>query len=143
MFDINDQPQIWIAKDAVLPDVCVGCGMYTDRRIVKKFVEKVETPVIAESAPDATGLGCLLMLLGPVGMLISLFLNMRNNSSKGESKTKFKTITLKAKVKIPVCPLCDSEDKAKPVDANFAQQALAFTSNNNFIRQYDELNDPI
>lgn len=143
MFDINDQPLIWVSKEGVLPDVCIGCGMYTDRRILKKFTEKVETSVTVESDSSASGLGCLLMLLGPLGMLISLVMNMRNSSSKGKSKTKLKTITLKAKAKVPVCPLCESEDKARPLDADFANQTLAFVSNNNFIRQYNDLNGTI
>ena len=134
----NSQPEIWVAKNATLPDVCIGCGMYTDRRLTRKFTTKVDTTVDADSGTASAGLGCFLILLGPLGMLISLLMNMQKKNADG--RTKIRTVTLKAKIKIPVCPMCESENKGMPIDADTGSQEFAFESNSNFIRQYEQLN---
>lgn len=134
----NSQPEFWVSKDATLPDVCIGCGMYTDRRVTRRFSTKVETTVDANSADQSTGLGCLLMMMGPLGMLISLLMNMRSNS--GKAGVKVKTINLKAKIKVPICPVCESENVGIPLDVDFHSQEFAFATNTDFIRQYERLN---
>ncbi len=136
MSDDRSQVDYWVSTDAVLPNACLVCGMYTDQRVTTKFAATTQTQVAVESAPGGAGWGCFLMLLGPLGLLISLLSSLQ----KKQTVMKTKNVTVTTKLKIPLCPFCKSERSVGPHDADIPSGLLAFEAHEDFIRQYEQLN---
>ena len=133
----SSQEVLWIDQNAKLPESCIQCGMFTDKRVKTTYVEtRLET---VESDDEGNPwLGCLLFLLGPVGFVIGLLLAATNAARKGGTKTK--NVSVKANLKVPQCLLCKSERKVEPVDGDLSRNHIAFQAHPRFIRAYQSLN---
>lgn len=124
----------WISTQAKLPDTCVVCGMFTDHRVNVTCVSK-ETEAY-ESEDSVSGLGCLLTLLGPIGMFVNLILLL---SSVGQDGSSMKTRTVKTKdrLSMPQCLLCTASGKVEPIDHDTAMGRVAFLVHPKFAEVMD------
>lgn len=139
MSDGNGQT-IPIAKDDELPTTCLSCGMYTDSFVTVKGAQTQRTYVEDKNKDSSPGLGCLLFFLGPLGMLISLVLTL-TNKSKTPRTMKAKDITVKQKIKVPQCALCQSEGKLN--SSGVHDGVFEFQAHSNFVSAYRSLNDDL
>ena len=124
---------VWVTQHADLPDVCVSCGMFTDRRVTTKHVGEQRTMVESGGGSPAA-LGCLLMFLGPIGWLISLVINSKSQSPGLTTKV----VKVRSKMKIPQCSLCYGQFPAAPQEV--AQGRFGFAAHRNFAARFHELN---
>ena len=131
----------WVSKAAIFPDTCICCGMFTDRRVTAKF-SGVTTKMVEEKTDSPSGLGCLLFFLGPIGILLSIVMALASSAKKKTTTGSMiaKKTTVKMKMKVPQCPMCQSETKAAPTDGNVDSGELAFLAHNRFIQSYQALN---
>lgn len=136
----DNRSAIWLSKDAVLPDTCISCGMFTDQRVKVKH-SHVTTKMVEDKGDGGSGLGCILFLLGPIGVLISLFLALASflqRKSGGKMVAKKKTV--KFKMQVPQCVMCRSEKKATPQNSDVETGEIAFLAHKKFIQSYQVLN---
>ena len=127
------RPIIWISGSEPLPDTCMVCGMFTDQLVAARAVQTHQKTVPASETNSMAALGCLLHLLGPIGMILAAILH------SGETgKTTEKTVTSKARIKVPCCRLCVAGDRPQPVDSNIAMGRFAFEVH---LRFEERLND--
>ena len=126
---------IWIAPQDRMPDVCVHCGMFTDRRVAVKH------PVFVEKSKDES-FGCVAVILvlvlhialGPIGSLISAF----SEGDDPESETRL--VREKVKIKLPQCQLCRGSQPPEVVDVEHSPQRLMFLVHPQFKVRFQEQN---
>lgn len=103
--------------------------MFTDHKVRTSLVQQQQRVVAAGGAnSQVVALGCLLHLLGPVGWILAAILH--GGDSKRESTQK--TVTVKAKMKVPCCRLCAGQGIPGPVDGNIQSGRFAFEVHPNF-----------
>ena len=139
----SGQSVVWISENAALPNVCIHCGMFADQHVKAKFVGVAHKTVEVKEGPS-TGrqlMGCLLVFLGPIGLIISAVMALASQSSKNEDRPQFTTqqVTTKRTVKVPQCGLCQTDKKVVPIDGNVDEGQYAFEAHRNFIQKYHEL----
>ncbi len=134
MFD-SESREIWIDDSESLPDTCIVCGMFTDQTVKAKAVQRHQKMVPAGETHSMMALGCLLHLLGPVGLIIDSV--VRQNPTA--SATVHKTVVSKSKVNVPCCRLCGSHGIPEPTTADIVAGRYAFTAHPRFIERLDVL----
>lgn len=127
---------VWISPQDQLPDVCCTCGMFTDRRVKVKFVDKREVVHTGQSG-GMTLLHIVCVFLGPIGWLLAAIVGSANEHSE---KTKLKTDAKTLKVKISQCQLCNGMSLPEVVHANRDSRQLAFITHPEFCKKFDEAN---
>jgi hypothetical protein len=112
---------VWISPEDPMPDVCVCCGMFTDRRVPIKHVEFVQKP-----SDEAEGCGSVLLevflhlALGPIGWLVSIMIHGKENQDGT------RTVKEKLKIKLAQCPLCQGEFSPEVFDSKLFPTRLMF-----------------
>lgn len=134
----NNSQFVWVKRGAEFPNTCITCGMFTDRRVTVRFVgtrlEQYET-----SGDGSLGLGCILFLLGPLGLLIGL-INSMSRGSRRHGEIREREVSVKRRIKIPQCDLCSSENKLTAVDGDCDEEIFAFDVHPRFAESYQRMN---
>lgn len=125
-------PLVWIGPGYPLPDTCISCGMFTDRRVRASLVHEHVRMVEPGSSNSDVALGCLLHLLGPVGWILSAILMHQGSKQEPVSRT---TRTRKT-VRVPRCRLCHSTESVEPV-RHRADGGLAFHVHPRFLERLE------
>ena len=122
-------PQVtWIHESESLPNTCITCGMFTDRLVKARARQQHQKTVPASESNSMQALGCLLHLLGPLGLIIDAILR---HGATG-NKTIEKTVVSKSKVRVPCCRLCASQSTPQPTESDIALGKHAFESHPRF-----------
>jgi hypothetical protein len=104
-------PVVWIGPNDILPNTCMTCGMFTDVR-TKVTVAEQTTEMVNATDSSQVAMGCLLHLLGPIGLLITAI----DAATKKEPKQKVaKTRITKHTVRVPQCRLCTGMKRVEAV----------------------------
>ena len=96
--------------------------MFTDHRKVVRYAQQQTQVAPGSASTGMATLGCLLHLLGPVGWILALILHSGQNSDE----TTTKTVTVKSRVKVPLCRLCAGQEQPRPVDGDPVRERYAF-----------------
>ncbi|MDG2014606.1 MAG: hypothetical protein P8J33_13950 [Pirellulaceae bacterium] len=122
-------PQVtWIDEIERLPNTCITCGMFTDRLVKTRAKQHHQKMVPASESNSMQALGCLLHLLGPLGLIIDAILRHGANGNK----TIEKTVVSKSRVRVPCCPLCASQSLPEPEESDIAGGKYAFQTHPRF-----------
>ena len=130
MFESEHQ-EIWIDDSEKLPDTCVTCGMFTDQMAKVKAVQHHQKMVPASESNSMMALGCLLHLLGPIGLIVDAALRQGSTNPA----TVQKTVVSKSKVKVPCCRLCVSHGTPEPTSSDVITGRYAFNAHPRFIER--------
>lgn len=114
-----------------LPTYCCSCGMFSEDFTTIKYHTQ-ETQVVPGGSGFGAGLGCLLALLGPIGLILSLALHRKDNDPKLELKSTTH------RFKIPQCRLCAADRKPSATDASTAQFVAVYV-HPDFARRLQDL----
>lgn len=134
MFE-SEYQEIWIHDSEKLPDSCITCGMFTDQVVKAKAVQHHQKMVPASESNSMMALGCLLHLLGPIGLIAHTALQQGSTPPT----TVQKTVVSKSKVKVPCCRLCGSHGIPEPTTADVVAGRYAFNAHPRFIERLNVL----
>ena len=130
-------PSIWITSREEMPDVCIQCGMFSDYCIKVKHSETSVRQVTSKT--DSSGelaLGCVLALLGPIGMILHGIISGARGKNTGTVDQK---VTQKGKVKVPCCRLCAGQTVPQPEDSRVAAGQYLFQVHPRFAERLQDL----
>lgn len=125
---------LWITKQDALPDVCIDCGAFSDRRVKVTGITTHKTWVTRDET-GKTVLGCLCFLLGPIGWLI----NLVGQTSKVEYRQK--EVRIKKSINVPRCDFCRAESVRGDVELDLRSAGFAFYAHPRFKSEFERLND--
>ena len=127
------QEVIWVSDQKEMPDVCVTCGMFSDRRVKVTAIGQAyhETSESIATLPQL--LGCLIgLFLGPLSALLTHWLFSDEKKGGGPKD-------IKVTAKVPQCILCSGQSKAKALAATAEPKQVLIPAHHAFVDKWTEL----
>lgn len=125
------QQLVWVNDSRPMPNTCVTCGMFTDRRIKLKGSAERQGKKEEGITSWLQVLGCLAgIFLGSIYSLVAYLLF--SGDSDGEGAHSVNVI-----VKVPQCNLCSALQKPKPLTASAEPKQLLIAAHQAFVDRWN------
>ena len=129
--DVSQQV-VWVDDRKDMPNVCVSCGMFTDRRVKVKATAQAYSDGNGSITTLPQLLGCLIgIFLGPLSALLTHWLFA--DDSKGELKD------VKISAKIPQCIMCSGQRKAIALAATANPRRVLIPAHHAFVDKWTQV----
>ena len=121
---------ISLSASQSMPDICISCGSYTDRRTRVKHTEKRLVKVRDSRRED---MGWMTLFLGPAALLLWKCVDFFTSKRK-------KVISRILRIRVPYCALCGCESPLSPVSVDLRRTRFRFLAHDRFIAELSRLN---